>query len=126
MSQNVEIVRGLYLPGDTDLVGVFGDDAQANAIAGLLASLADADYEFIDHDMPDLAGGAPASTGSLLPGAGSSMTGTASISPRWNSSSPKTKSWSSRACVARARVSRSHSRAIERQSGRYATAGSCV
>ena len=58
MSQNVEIVRGLYLPGDTDLVGVFGDDAQANAIAGLLASLADADYEFIDHDMPDLAGGA--------------------------------------------------------------------
>jgi hypothetical protein len=35
MSQNVEIVRGLHLPGDTDLVGVFGDDAQANAIAGL-------------------------------------------------------------------------------------------
>jgi ketosteroid isomerase-like protein len=58
MSQNVDLVRGLYLPGDTDLVGVFGDDAQANAIAGLLASLADADYEFIDHDLPDLAGGA--------------------------------------------------------------------
>jgi hypothetical protein len=29
MSQNVDLVRGLYLPGDTDLVGVFGDDAQA-------------------------------------------------------------------------------------------------